>query len=72
MSGFEDKYKVCLSFPDSQAKLNWVFKVYSFLWKSQKETYALVQWHKIRHRLFVSEPIRNVFYLQTAIFEIPT
>ena len=39
--------------------------------KANRETDALAQWHLIRYRFFVSEPIGNVFYLHKAIFEIP-
>ena len=40
--------------------------------KTNTETHALAQWHMIRHRLFVTEPIGNVFYLHAATFEILT
>ena len=39
--------------------------------KANKETHALAQRHMTGYRLFDSEPIRKVFYLQSAIFEIP-
>ena len=62
------KYIVCLSFPGSQDNPNWVSNSDG---EPNGETYALVQWHRIGHWLFVSEPVGNVFFLHAAIFEIP-
>ena len=47
-------------------KLNQIknIKFINYYGKANRETHALAQWHMIGHRLFVSEPIGNVFYLQ--------
>ena len=39
--------------------------------KANKENHALTESHMFEDRLFDSELIRNVFYLQAAIYEIP-
>ena len=67
----DTKYIVCLLFPGSQPKFDWVSKDFLLLWESQREMHALAQWNMIGHRLFDSEPIGNIFYLHAAIFEIP-
>ena len=67
----DTKYIVCLLFPGSQPKFDWVSKDFLLLWESQQEMHALAQWNMIGHRLFDSEPIGNIFYLHAAVFEIP-
>ena len=74
MFGFDDKYKVQKFVYRFQAlKLNPIeyLKFINYYEKANRETHVLAQWHMIGHRLFVSEPIGNVFYLHAAIFGIP-
>ena len=63
-------YIVCLSFPVSQSKFNWLCHVSQLLWETQKTPHILAQWNMIGYRLFASDPTGNLFYLHAAIFEI--
>ena len=65
------RYMAYLSFLGSQVKPNWVLRFINCYGKGNRETHALVQWHMIGHRLFVSAPMENAFYLHAELFEIP-
>ena len=39
--------------------------------KANRERHVLAQRHMVGNRLFVREPIGNIFYLHAEIFEIP-
>ena len=75
MSGFDDKSKVhsllIVCRLSSQTQLSIYLRFINCYGKTNREMHVLAQWHMIGHRLFVSEPIRNIFYLCAAIFEIP-
>ena len=61
--GFDDKYKLQFVYRSQALKLNPIeyLRFISCYGKTNRETFALAQWNMIGNRLFVIEPIGNVF-----------